>query len=308
MIIDAHAHVPRYHAPVTSYRERTAELRTAEPFDFHPEELIEDMDKHGIDKSIVQGAGTFHFTYKDMAKQISNYPDRLIGFCTFSATEGFPGGKAAAEQIEEALSMPEFLGVGELTLTSFRKESFSEILKEIRPIMDVITAKNVPVLFHTGVAPYGQSKKHKTPMRWYNPVYIDDIAQEYPDVPIIIGHMGVQGFFYFGAYADMALLAAARNENVYLETSSAPVEVIEKAVCDPAIGAEKVLFGSDYGAPFTEYLYKGRLYPTYGKRPEPRSRWRQKSSLRMIEEAQMSDRERELILGENMARLLSLSD
>jgi predicted TIM-barrel fold metal-dependent hydrolase len=46
-------------------------------------------------------------------------------------------------------------------------------------------------------------------------MHIDDIAAEYPDVPIILGHCGVQGYFYFGTYADMALHVAARNQNVY---------------------------------------------------------------------------------------------
>ena len=46
-------------------------------------------------------------------------------------------------------------------------------------------------------------------------MHIDDIVAEYPDVPIILGHCGVQGYFYFGTYADMALHVAARNQNVY---------------------------------------------------------------------------------------------
>jgi predicted TIM-barrel fold metal-dependent hydrolase len=50
---------------------------------------------------------------------------------------------------------------------------------------------------------------------------------------MIIGNIGVQGFYCFGSYADMALLVAARHDNVYLETSSAPLEVVEKAVIDP---------------------------------------------------------------------------
>ena len=95
--------------------------------------------------------------------------------------------------------------------------------------MDVLAEHKAVALFHTGVAPY----LHRSPRvrdngkqgwaaqrtLWFcNPAFIDDIATEYPEVTIIIAHFGVQGFYYFGAYADMALLVAARHDNVYLET------------------------------------------------------------------------------------------
>ena len=64
-----------------------------------------------------------------------------------------------------------------------------------------------------------------------------------------------------------ALLVAARHENVYLETSPAPLEVVEKAVCDPTIGPERVLFGSDSPAPYGHYRYRDKVYVSYMNEP-----------------------------------------
>jgi hypothetical protein len=46
-----------------------------------------------------------------------------------------------------------------------------------------------------------------------------------------------------------------------------PALVVEKAIRDPAIGAERVIFGTDTPAPFGHYRYKGTAYPSYGKNP-----------------------------------------
>jgi predicted TIM-barrel fold metal-dependent hydrolase len=107
-------------------------------------------------------------------------------------------------------------------------------------------------------------------------------------------------------YADMALMTAARNPNVYLETSSAPFEVIERAVSDPAIGPEKLLFGSDSLAPYTYYQYRGESYPSYGKTPPGFYTDHHKYDLANIERLTIPDREKEMILGGNAARILGL--
>jgi hypothetical protein len=185
--------------------------------------------------------------------------------------------------------------------------------------MDVISENNVAVLFHTGVDPYpiGYPRKRgngklglgaSRAMYYSNPVFIDDIATEYPEVPIIIGHIGVQGFYYFGSYADMALMVAARHENVYLETSSAPLEVVEKAVCDPAIGPERVIFGSDSPAPYGYYKYRGRDHVSYMKNPPEHLVDHYKYDLANIDQLPISDRQKEQILGENIAKLLGLDE
>jgi hypothetical protein len=118
----------------------------------------------------------------------------------------------------------------------------------------------------------------------------------------------VQGFYYFGSYADMALMVAARHENVYVETSSAPLEVVEKAVCDPAIGPERVLFGSDSPAPYGYYKYRGRDYVSYMKNPPEHLVDHYKYDLANIDQLPITDRQKEQILGENIAKLLGLDE
>jgi predicted TIM-barrel fold metal-dependent hydrolase len=102
-------------------------------------------------------------------------------------------------------------------------------------------------------------------------------------------------------------MLAAMHPNVYLETSMAPVELIEKAVADPAIGAEKLIMGSDFGATSSFYRYKDQILPSYKKKPFPELPGHNiEQAVRVIEQANITPEERRLIKGQNMARLLGL--
>ena len=86
-----------------------------------------------------------------------------------------------------------------------------------------------------------------------------------------MGHMGTGTSSYINAAIDIA----ARNPNVYLETSGMPMHTkIKEAV--ERVGAERVLYGSD--APFH---HRGRDPAGAGQRPDDGS-WvlRQRSGRR----------------------------
>ena len=85
-----------------------------------------------------------------------------------------------------------------------------------------------------------------------------------------------------------------------------PFEVVERAVCDPAIGPEKLIFGTDTPAPYTYYKYRGEFYPSYGKSPPPFFPDHYKHDLANIERLHIPDREKEMILGGNIASILGL--
>jgi predicted TIM-barrel fold metal-dependent hydrolase len=75
------------------------------------------------------------------------------------------------------------------------------------------------------------------------PWSIEELAVNFPDVNVVLGHMGHGNVVYINASIDIA----ARNPNVYLETSGMPMHTkIKEAV--ERVGPERVLYGSD--APF----------------------------------------------------------
>jgi predicted TIM-barrel fold metal-dependent hydrolase len=284
------------------------------------------LDAHGVDRALglsAIGLSKYPEANESILEAVRAFPDRfpvaMVGFSTPQDLSSFDG-EAAAREIEPYLKMPEVAGVGEWALEAVGGwDEWADVWPRLRPIMDAVAEAEKCVCFHTGMAPFPQKKpavrsngrdgwiSHRS-LWWHNPVFLDDVAAEYPDVPIIVSHVGVQGCFFYGAYADMALMLAARNPNVYLETSSAPAEVVAKAVCEPAIGPSRVLFGTDTPAPFDYYRFEDKTYPSYaGMFSEPeRLRDHYPECLGIINGLSLDPGEKQMILGGNAKRLLRL--
>lgn len=107
----------------------------------------------------------------------------------------------------------------------------------VHPIFDFLRSKDVPVMIYSGDAPYAL------------PGQIANMASRYPDVPVIMGHMGKTEVY------QGSINAALRSDNIYLETSGCNIrEIIEDAV--RKIGAERILFGTGWPgmSPYAEIV------------------------------------------------------
>lgn len=100
--------------------------------------------------------------------------------------------------------------------------------KYIYPIFEVARSLGVPIMIHQGEAPFSV------------PASIAPIAETFPDVPIIVAHAGANNEH---SYAHDAILLARFHDNVYLECSW--VQVLELQQMAHALGASKIIFGSD---------------------------------------------------------------
>jgi predicted TIM-barrel fold metal-dependent hydrolase len=132
------------------------------------------------------------------------------------------------EEAERFLDHPKFLGLKLHPLI----DGYLPNDPSVHPLMELLLARGrLPVLVHCG-----------------HPIFtlpwsIEELAVSFPDVPVIMGHMGHGNVVYINASIDIA----ARNPNVYLETSGMPMHTkIKEAV--ERVGVERVLYGSD--APF----------------------------------------------------------
>lgn len=297
IIVDAHAHPVA--ACLEAYRhcQNYAEMSRVfleGNYNNNPGDLLRLMDQHRVDRACALGG-----LHKDLQRQLEAIqfaPDRFIGFF---CPVGFDPDDAA-KQTEEALKRPEFVGVGELYLYQFGGSDWPDMFARLRPVLEVANEARVPVTFHTGNAPYTYHR-----LAYNDPVYVDEIAREFPELPIIIAHMGCSGSMFFGSYAEHALMVAAKNPNVYLDTSTAPPPVIELAVLEPSIGPSKLLFATDFPAPISYYVAHGQLRPTYRKAPLMEYPRTYQTSLSWIRSLPISDTDKDAILGGNILRILA---
>jgi predicted TIM-barrel fold metal-dependent hydrolase len=140
------------------------------------------------------------------------------------ATPRLPG---YLEEAERFLEHPKFLGLKLHPLI----DGYHPNDPAVHPLMELIQERGMPVLLHCG-----------------HPIFtlpwsIEELAAAFPQVKVILGHMGHGNVVYINASIDIA----ARNPNVFLETSGMPMHTkIKEAV--ERVGPERVLYGSD--APF----------------------------------------------------------
>jgi len=96
------------------------------------------------------------------------------------------------------------------------------------------------ILMHTGYPPPGTKKNVLT---YANPLKIEDIIHKYPELKIIIAHMGFP-------WVDSALSLAVQYPNIYVDISNLtymmPTRLQDFVLrAKELIGIDKILFGSD---------------------------------------------------------------
>jgi len=220
------------------YADERAKLATAE-------ELIAAMDRNGVDVSVVLNIGwTRHdFCIKTndyILESVARYPKRLVGFCSVQPKDA----DAALKEIERCAA-GEIKGVGEIRPDM---QSFNLGDKDImQPFTEALKKHNLILLTHTS-EPVGHSYAGKgtvTPQTLY-PFILDN-----PGLNIVFAHWG--GGLPFYALMPEVKQALA---NVYFDTAASPFLYSPQIYRQVAqlVGAERILFGSDY-----PLLQPGRL-------------------------------------------------
>jgi predicted TIM-barrel fold metal-dependent hydrolase len=145
-----------------------------------------------------------------------------------------------------------------------------------------------------------------------DPLLVHEIATSFPDVPIIMSHGGMQGW-WSEMYMEPTLNVAAGHDNVYLETGLWWAELYKQPLRDPNIGVEKLVWGTDWGASIPQQWQPG-LYPeTYANQSRrdgiPTHQidvfgW----SLRQLDKLDIPQDDLNLILGGNAVKIFHLED
>ncbi len=171
------------------------------------------MDAVGIDKAVVLPIGRSLYAQRnrETAGIVRAHPDRLVGLAKVNQADD-------AGRVDAILTE----AFDELGLVGLKLHGHPN-----REIMDVMARYRKPVL--------ADVKGRVYPLRF--------VAEQYPDVPIIIAHMGV--FCSIDTEVRVTTMwLAKRYPNVYFDTSSVlDHESLELAVADGLAG--KMIFGSD---------------------------------------------------------------
>ena len=199
-IIDAHTHVGTF----GSWAQVSC---TAE-------QLLKEMNQFNVEQAIV-------FTPdNNLAKEaVAKYPNRLVGYVWPNPNE-----PSAVDLVKRAIHEWGFKGIKLHPLI----HAFLPTDNSVLPIMDVARNLRIPVAIHSGHAPFSL------------PWSIGELAEIYPDVRIVMLHMG----HGHGVYIQAAIRTAKKYDNIILETSGMPMHTKIREAVD-TIGERRVVYGSD---------------------------------------------------------------
>jgi len=251
MIIDGHGHIGTY-SKFYGLRVRSVEG------------TVEAMDCAGVDKLVVSHLESFSYDPSEgnqrLKQDIERHPRRFIPF--FNVHPRYE--KEAAEEIAKCAGDWGWRGLKLHPQYQMYQANSSQAKKAI----ERASRYGCVVLYHSGDSDVGAL---------CSPSKIADVAGEFPETTIIMGHMGVTDW-------PEAIEVARLHKNLILDATSCIINygVLEYAA--EYVGKERIIFGSDF--PF---------YPF-------------ELLLSKIRDSELDDETKKAVLGENMLRIMKHVD
>jgi predicted TIM-barrel fold metal-dependent hydrolase len=172
---------------------------------------------------------------EEVAQAAAENSDVMIAFASIDPAKGKLGAREARRLIEEH-------GVKGFKFHPIAQGFFPNDRKAY-PLYEVIAAAKLPAIFHSGHSGIGTGMRGGGGLRlkYANPTYLDDVAVDFPDMPIIIAHPS-------WPWQDEALSICLHKPNVYIDLSGWSPKYFSPQLVQYAntLLKERMLFGSDF--------------------------------------------------------------
>lgn len=241
MIVDVHTHLVNYDPSTQGYRDFLERNRPGYFGEFtrkyaEPGAVEAMLAAQGVDYAVVlaqETPVTAGMASTEAVAAFCRASDHLIPFASINPfLQGRP-----ARALKHAVSE---LGCRGLKLYPSYQFFFPND-RLVYPLYATAQRLGIPIVVHTGWSYFPGSR-----MTYADPLHLDDVAVDFPDLVIILAHAGRPVWF-----ARAAALARL-HRNVYLDISGLPPANLPRYFPDLRRLASKMLFGSDWPSVPTE--------------------------------------------------------
>lgn len=240
MIIDSHVHLGKL-----------KNTKFSESHEKNLEFLLEEIKENKIDKVIILSGmvkDDFNIPTKEMLELVSDNKNILVvgGINVLNYTNN------DLAELEQWIKNKKIIGIKLYP----GYQHFYPSDEKCLPIYNLCQKYNVPIIFHSGDVLAGYIKNPK--IKYAHPIHIDDVATDFPNLKIIIAHLGNPWLI------DCAEVLY-KNPNVYGDISGFFVGEPDKQYADLIrkriqeliiyVGEDKLLYGTDWPiAPMNSYI------------------------------------------------------
>jgi predicted TIM-barrel fold metal-dependent hydrolase len=187
-----------------------------------------------IDASTTRGCQIYS---SELIAELCEMSDRFVGFASVD-----PHRESAADDLEHAVRD---LGLRGLKLSPPTQEFYPNNAELAYPVYEKAQGLGIPIVFHAGM-----SWEPRARAKYGQPIHLEDVAYDFPDLNIVIAHFG-------WPWVLEAVMLALKYPNVYIDTSclyfdnpkdflafvmtkQVPLSAIERSL------RHKIVFGSNY--------------------------------------------------------------
>jgi uncharacterized protein len=172
---------------------------------------------------------------EEVGQLAAEHPDAVIAFASVDPGRGKAGVKMLHRLVAE-------YGMRGLKLHPSAQEFYPNDRKAY-PLYEAAQELHIPVLVHTGHTGVGagQAGGGGIRLKYSNPMLLDDVAVDFPELSIILAHPSFP-------WQDEALSVARHKPSVYIDLSGWSPKYFPESLVQHAnsVLQDKVLFGSDY--------------------------------------------------------------
>ncbi len=179
--------------------------------------------------------GFRRYKNEEVAELCAEHSDILIPFASIDPHKGKLGAR-------EARNLVENFGVQGFKFHP-TMQGFYPNDRMAYPLYEAIAETGKPALFHTGQTGVGAGMPggHGMHLKYSNPMYLDDVAVDFPEIPIILAHPSFP-------WQEEALAVATHKPNVYIDLSGWSPKYFPPILVRYAnsLLKDRMLFGSDW--------------------------------------------------------------
>lgn len=243
-VTDAHIHVqpwwelrPDVFDTMTRGRDDLEELQVIMK---SPERLLKRLDADGIARAVL-----VNYPSPDLMGFTDKVNEYVARYCEAAPERLIPMGgvhprlsKDAAGDVRRAADM----GVRALKIhpphMAVAPNAYLHGLDSLRDLYGEAQRLSLPVMIHTGTSIFPGARS-----RMGEPMAVDDVAVDFPNLTIILAHGGRP------LWMEQAFFLVRRFEKVFMDVSSIPPKAVLRYFPRLAEISKKVLYGSDWPAP-----------------------------------------------------------
>jgi predicted TIM-barrel fold metal-dependent hydrolase len=244
IITDCHIHIQ----PTGMFKPHALELMKKKRPNFQqiidfcdsPKLFLQHMDDIGLDRAVLinyvapEIIGFTREVNPFIAKYCKADPKRLIPCGSVHPRHSRDVAKDMEEIIRLGIRMIKMHPPHQLLYSN----DYLNGVRELETIYSMAEQAGIPVMFHTGTSIFPGARN-----KYGDPIYVDDVAVDFPNLKILLAHGGRP------LWMDTAFFLIRRHKNVYLDISGIPPKTLLKSFPRLEEIAHKTLFGTDWPGP-----------------------------------------------------------